>query len=279
VEAFTEIVAGLAFPESARWHDGELFFAEKRAERVRAWSPTAGGRDVATVPGQPGGIGWDADGRLLVVSSAERALLRQDPEGMVRVADLTNHTVSRANDMVVDTAGRAYVGHFGYDLLGGATPAPASLVLVETDGSVSTVADDLHFPNGCVISPDGTTMILAETAANRLTAFTVAPDGRLDDRRLFAERDGFFPDGIALDAEGAVWAADPVGRRVVRVREGGTITDDLSTAPNGAFACALGGADGRTLFVCLYDERSTMLGDSAPASGSIVATTVTVPAA
>jgi sugar lactone lactonase YvrE len=279
VEAFTEIVAGLAFPESARWHDGELYFAEKRAERVRAWSPAAGVRDVATVPGQPGGIGWDADGRLLVVSAAERVLLRQDAEGMVRVADLTDHTVSRANDMVVDSAGRAYVGHFGYDLLGGGTPAAASLVLVDTDGSLSTVADDLHFPNGCVLSPDGATMILAETAANRLTAFSVSAEGRLDDRRTFAEVDGFFPDGIALDAEGAVWAADPVGRRVARVRDGGKITDELSTAPNGAFACALGGADGRTLFVCLYDERSTMLADGAPASGSIVAVTVDAPAA
>jgi sugar lactone lactonase YvrE len=279
VEAFTEIVPGLAFPESARWRDGELFFAEKRAERVRAWSPAGGVRDVATVPGQPGGIGWDPDGRLLVVSAAERALLRQDADGMVRVADLRDHTVSRANDMVVDATGRAYIGHFGYDLLGGAAPAPASLVLVGTDGSVKVVADDLQFPNGCVISPDGATMILAETAANRLTAFTVGADGRLDGRRTFAEIGGLFPDGIALDAEGAVWAADPVGRRVARVREGGTITDELSTAPSGAFACALGGADGRTLFVCLYDERSTMVADGAPASGSIVATTVTVPAA
>ena len=279
MEALTEIVAGLAFPESARWHDGELFFAEKRAERVRAWSPSGDVRDVATVRGQPGGIGWDPNGRLLVVSAAERELLRQDADGMVRVADLTAHAVGRANDMVVDAAGRAYIGHFGYDLLGGGTPAPASLVLVDTDGSVSTVADDLHFPNGCVISPDGATMIVAETAAHRLTAFAVGADGRLDDRRPFAEIDGFFPDGIALDAEGAVWAADPVGRRVVRVREGGTITDEFSTAPSGAFACALGGADRRTLFVCLYDERSTMVTESAPASGSIVATTVTVPAA
>jgi sugar lactone lactonase YvrE len=279
VEGLREIVAGLAFPESARWHDGELYFAEKRAGRVRAWSPSGDVRDVAIVPGQPGGIGWDAAGRLLVVSAAERALLRVDAEGLVQVADLTAHTVGRANDMVVDAVGRAYVGHFGYDLLGGGPPAPASLVCVETDGSVSTVADDLQFPNGCVISPDGETMILAETAANRLTSFAVGADGRLEDRHPFAEIDGFFPDGIALDAEGAVWAADPIGRRVVRVREGGTITDEFSTAPSGAFACALGGADGRTLFVCLYDERSTMVAEGAPASGSIVATTVEVPAA
>lgn len=268
------LVEGLAFPECPRWHDRELWLSEKRAGRVLAVSPTGDARAVVDVPGGPGGLGWTPDGDLLVVDMSARRLLRLDGERLVVVADLADLTVGRCNDMVVDAVGRSYVGHFGYDLLGGAPPAPASLVLVEPDGSARTVADDLHFPNGCELTPDGTTLLVAESAASRVVRFDVAADGSLFGRRPFAQLDGVVPDGIALEPDGAaLWISDPVGCALVRVEPGGTggatVTDRISTAPAGAFACALGGDDGGTLFVCLYTEAASQMAEGAPPIGAL----------
>jgi sugar lactone lactonase YvrE len=263
------LVDGLAFPECPRWHDGELFLSEKRAGRVLAVSPAGVVRTVVEVPGGPGGLGWAPDGALLVLDMSARRLLRFDGEALGVVADLSGLTVGRCNDMVVDDAGRCYVGHFGYDLLGGASPAPATLVLVEADGTARRVADDLHFPNGCELTPDGTSLLVAESAAGRITQFAVGADGSLGERRLFASLDGVVPDGIALDVDGALWVSDPVNGAIVRVEPGGAVTERIPTAPAGAFACALGGDDGRTLFVCLYTEAASQIADGAPPIGSV----------
>lgn len=272
------LAEGLAFPESPRWHEGELWVAEKRASRVIALTDDGERREVAHLDGQPGGLGWSPDGDLLVVGASQQALLRWRGDGFDVVADVAHLTVGRANDLVVDAEGRAYLGHFGYDLLGGAPAADATLVLVTPDGEARTVADGLSFPNGCVLTPSGDRLIVAESGANRLTSFAVEADGSLSDRRTFADLGSVTPDGIALDADSAIWVADPIGCELVRVHDGGATSDRISTAPHGAFACALGGADGRDLFACLYTEAASTSSD-APAIGLVVHHRVAVPAA
>jgi sugar lactone lactonase YvrE len=221
---------------------------------------------VADVPQQPSGLGWLPDGSLLIASMRDRRLLRRDREGtLTPYADLSGHADWHLNDMVVDSRGRAYVGNFGFDLMAFAPIRPTTLLRVDPDGSVHVVAADLLFPNGMVLTPDERTLIVAETMAQRLTAFDVTEDGSLEQRRvwaafgdppqsddLLAELAGAVaaPDGIALDAEGAVWAADALGHRVLRVLAGGAIAEEVATGDFGVFACALGGDDGRTLFLC-----------------------------
>lgn len=260
---------GLAFPESPRWHDGAVWFSEKRAGRVRRIAAEL--ETVVEVPGGPGGLGWLPDGRLLVVSMADRQVLCAADGRTDVLADISSLTVGRCNDMVVDAEGRAYVGDFGYDLAAGEAPAPASLVLVTPDGSARRVAGDLEFPNGMVVH--GTTLVVAESAANRLTAFDIGTDGSLSGRRAFADLGAVVPDGMCLDAEGAVWVADPLHGEVVRVAEGGRVLDRRSTGEEGAFACALG--DSR-LFVCTYTEEASM-DPSGPPVGRMLAFDVEVP--
>ena len=206
---------GLLFPESPRWHDGRLWLSEKRAGRVLAVSPHAPAdvETIAHVDGEPGGLGWRPDGTLPrgVDAHAQRGRGRRRRRHLDRRRPLRTLTTGRCNDMVVDGTGAAYVGDFGYDLAAGAAPRPGVLVLVPVDGAPTVVvADDLHFPNGCVVTPDGTTLVAAESAANRLTAFDMAADGSLTGRRVFADLGDVVPDGIALDADGAVWVADPL---------------------------------------------------------------------
>lgn len=273
------VMGGLAFPESARWHDGCLWFAEKRGHRVVKMDAEGRATTAVEVPGEPGGLGWDPEGRLLVVSMLDRRLLRIEADGAAHeVADLSEVTVGKCNDMVVDGRGRAYVGHFGYDLQRGEAAAPASLVLVRGDGEREVVAEGLEFPNGCVVTPDGGTLIVAETQARRLTAFDVDEDGGLGRRRVFADLAPITPDGICLDAEGCVWLADPLHKEVVRVREGGEVVERVSTGDQGAFACALGGEQRRTLYVCTYSEEASMSPDP-PAVGRIDRVEVAVPGA
>ena len=220
-----------------------------------------------TVDAQPSGLGWMPDGSMLVVSMRDHRLLRRAADGTVTVhADLSEHCGGKANDMVVDAQGRAFVGNFGFDLMGGADPSPATLVRVDPDGSVSVAAEDMWFPNGSVILPDEATLVVGETMGARYTAFTIAEDGSLTDRRTWAELApaptlgtleetlaglAIGPDGCTLDAEGHIWAADAMGARVLRVAPGGEVVDQV-TMPEGlgAFACQLGGEDGRTLLIC-----------------------------
>jgi sugar lactone lactonase YvrE len=244
------VFEGVDFGEGPRWRDGRLWFSDFFQHAVRALDPVTDAAEVvATVPGRPSGLGWLPDGRLLVVSMTDRRLLRQEPDGaLVEHADLSGVATFHTNDMVVDAVGRAYVGNFGFDLDAGGPMTTAALALVQPDGTVEVAADDLSFPNGAVITPDGRTLILAETLASRLTAFTIDADGRLSDRRHWADAPGAFPDGICLDADGAVWYADPGAPRAVRVTEGGTPDAEVTTTQP-CFACALGGPDGHDLYL------------------------------
>jgi len=227
------------------------------------------------VPARPSGLGWPPDGSLLVVSMTDRRLLRATPKGTTEHADLSSFTLTACNDMVVDGSGNAYVGYMGFDLFEKPIqPKPASLILVRPDGSAHAVAPDLMFPNGVVLSPDGRTLIVAETFGRRLTAFDVASDATLSRRRVFAELPDRAPDGICIDQTGAIWVADAVGKACVRVLPGGTITDVVQTE-RGCYACSLGGPDGRTLFLCTADGYDP--GSQALHTGSIEIVRVSEP--
>jgi sugar lactone lactonase YvrE len=243
------LVDGLTFPEAPRWRDGKLWFSDFYSHRVLAVDLVGRLETVVEVPQRPSGLGWAPDGTLLVVSMLDRRLLRVEDGKPRVVADLSALATGPCNDMVVDAAGRAYVGNFGFDRHRGEPERTACLARVDPDGRVTRAADELSFPNGTVVTPDGRTLIVAETLTHRLTAFDVAPDGALSGRRLFAALDGCFPDGICLDAEGAVWVADARSPRVIRVRADGVTDRTLATGQRGAYACMLGGPDRRTLFV------------------------------
>ncbi len=243
------LVDDLRFPEGPRWHDDRLWFSDMHARRVIAVDMDGRTEVVVEVAGDPSGLGWTPDGRLLVVSMKDRRLLRLDADGLAQVADLSGLATYHCNDMVVDAEGRAYVGNFGFDLHGGADPRPADLVLVRPDGRCEVAARDLRFPNGTVITPDGSTLIVGESFGACLTAFDVAADGSLSGRREWARLERAVPDGICLDAEGGIWVASPVSHGVLRVQEGGGLTHRVDVEHQ-AFACMLGGPDGRTLFIC-----------------------------
>jgi sugar lactone lactonase YvrE len=261
----TVLAEGLRFPEGPRWRDDRLVFSDQHDGLVRSVTPAGDVATVVAVPQRPSGLGWDPQGRMLVVSMDDRRLLRLEGDDLVEVADLTPHAPWHCNDMVVDAAGRAYVGNFGFDLDGGADVVTTTLVRVDPDGAISVAADEMRFPNGTVITPDGGTLVVGESWAGVLTAFTIAADGSLSDRREWAKLQGAVPDGICLDAEGAIWSACPLTGRVLRVREGGEVTDVVTADRRGAYACMLGGAHRTTLFVCTADasnpaETGTMRG-------------------
>ncbi len=247
----TVLAEDLGFPESPRWHEGRLWFSDFHDQRVRALSPDGALETVLQLDESPSGLGWMPDGDLLVVAMERRALLRvRDGEPQVH-ADLADLTRVRANDMVVDAGGGAYVSSFGFDLFSGAAPEPTVLVRVDPDGGTRVAAQEVHFPNGMVLTDDGCTLVVAETYAARLTAFDVATEGSLSGRRVFAELPGVAPDGICLDAEGQVWVATARTSEVLRVREGGDVTARVAIGSGSlSYACMLGGDDGRTLFVC-----------------------------
>ncbi len=259
------LVDHMAYLECPRWHDDRVWFSDFYTYAV--WSVRPDGQDLrreVEVPAQPSGLGWLPDGRLLVVSMRDRKLLRREADGSLAVhADLSGHVGGHPNDMVVDSAGRAYVGEFGFDLMGGAPFEPANLLRVDPDGSVSVAARDMLFPNGSAIA-DGSTLLVNETFGNRISAFDIGSGGTLTNRRVWAqfaptptEREVdkriaqavIGPDGCCLDAEGALWVADALGGRAIRVREGGEIVAEVRPG-GGVFACMLGGSDGKTLFLC-----------------------------
>ena len=242
------LLDGFAFLEGPRWRDDKLWLSDMHDHRVLTVDPSGRQETICEVPEQPSGLGWLPDGRLLVVSMADRRLLRLEPEGLVEHADLSSIATYHCNDMVVDAQGRAYVGNFGSDIEAGGKPIPAKLALVTPDGEVRTAAEDMSFPNGSVITPDGQTLIVGESDAARLTAFDIQPDGSLANRRVWAKIRGTTPDGCCLDAEGAIWVASPMSNEVVRVREGGEVTERVPTDQL-AIACMLGGDDRRTLYV------------------------------
>lgn len=272
------VVDGLTFPEAPRWHDGRLWFSDFYSHRVLTVDISGYMDIVAEVTGRPSGLGWRPDGTLLIVSMLDRTLLRLDGKALSVVADLSALASAPCNDMVVDAAGRAYVGNFGYDRHKGEPMRATCLVRVDPDGTVTRAADDLLFPNGTVITPDGRTMIVAETQGHRLTAFDIAADGTLSNRRVFAQlEERCFPDGICLDADGAVWVADARNPRVLRVLDGGEIAHTVTTGDRPAFACMLGGDDRRTLFVLTNSGSGPAMADKR--DGRIEAVRVDVPGA
>src|SRR5580698_386259 len=281
---FAVLIDGLSFTECPRWREGRLFVSDRYTRRILAIAADGTAETYAQTPGLPAGIGFLPDGRLLITSMRDRKVLRREHDGsIVEHADLSALAPGELNDMLVDGDGRAWVGNFGFDLFGGVPASSTVLISVTPHGTAAIAASGLAFPNGTVLTPDGRTLIIAETMANRLTAFTVS-DGLLTNRRTWAafgdipsttdvarivsEAD-VVPDGICLDAEGAVWVADVAKERLIRVAEGGAILDELKTNGLCAFACMLGGDDGQTLFACVaptFDEteaaahhRSTIL--------------------
>ncbi len=242
------LIDKLMFPEGPRWHDGKLFFSDMHAHKVLSSDLGGKTQTVCEVPNWPSGLGWLPDGRMLVVSMTDRKLMRLERDGLKLHADLSKLASFHCNDMVTDGKGRSYVGNFGYNLYIDEAQKPAELIMVTADGKASVVAKDLKFPNGTVITPDGRTLIVGESMGNRLTAFDIGADGTLSNRRVFAELGKAVPDGIALDAQNAVWVASPFTNEVLRVFEGGRVEHRIETSQM-AIACALGGTDRKTLFV------------------------------
>jgi sugar lactone lactonase YvrE len=256
-----------AFFESPRWHDGRWWVSDFYRHLVLTVTEDGEPGEVLDVENQPSGIGWMPDGSMLVVSMRDHKILRwSQADGVSEHADVSEFCAGLLNDMVVDQNGRAYVGNFGFDLMGGGDPKPTNLIRVDPDGKAQIAAEDMLFPNGSVITPDGQTLIVGETAGARYTAFTIQEDGSLTDRRIWAQLAPtpefttlaetlgglqFGPDGCGLDADGHIWSADEVGARCARVAPGGEIVDEVK-APEGLdiFACMLGGSDGRTLLMC-----------------------------
>ena len=247
------LVDGGTFFEGPRWHDGRWWVSDFYRHLVLSFAEDGSDlREELTVDGQPSGLGWLPDGSLVVVSMLDRRLLRRSPDGEVsELASFGEHCAGPANDMVVDGAGRAYIGNFGFDLENNERARRANLVRVDPDGSVSVAADGMEFPNGSVVTPDGSTLIVGETTGSRYTAFTIGADGSLTDRRVWAELPGIGPDGCCVDADGHIWCADAFGRGCVLVEEGGRVLGEVPP-PEGhvVYACMLGGSDGRTLLQC-----------------------------
>lgn len=244
-----EVLRDIALGESPRWHDGRLWFCDWVAREIVAVDKQET-REVmvAEAPVLPFCIDWLPDGRLLVVAGREARLLRQEPDGrFVTHVDLSDFASTPWNEIVVDGRGNVYLNNTGFEFPGGQF-APGFIVQVKPDRSVRRVADGLAFPNGMAITPDNRTLIVAESYANALTAFDIEPDGTLGNRRVWASVDGSAPDGICLDEVGAAWYADVPNRCCVRVREGGEMLETIEL-DRGGFACMLGGADRRTLYV------------------------------
>ena len=265
--ALTPLLEGGAFFEGPRWHEDRWWVSDFYRQAVYMVTPEGTEELVLEVEHQPSGMGWHPDGSLLLVSMKDRRILKREMGGRVDVhADLSQFTDSHLNDMVVDERGRAWVGCFGFDLMAFADPKLAPLMRVDPDGTASIAAEEMMFPNGSVITPDGKTLIVGETAGCRYTAFTIEDDGSLTDRRVWAQLAptpelGSFeemlpkitvgPDGCTLDADGHIWAADEAGGRCIRIAPGGEIVEEIHTPEGlGCFACALGGEDGHTLLIC-----------------------------
>lgn len=257
---------GGSFFEGPRWRDGHWWVSDFYRHRVLRIDPAGNQSVVVELDDQPSGLGWLPDGSLVISSMKDRKVLRFDRGELATLANLSGLCDGHLNDLVVDHAGHIFVGNFGFDLMGGGLPVPTDLIRVDPDGAVTVAAVDLHFPNGAVITPDGSTLIVGETLGNRYSAFDIEIDGTLVNRRVWAEFGPVpsgesvvdvmgsivvAPDGCTLDAEGRIWVADAMGGRVVRVAEGGEILDEIA-APEGfgIFACQLGGPDGRTLLLC-----------------------------
>ena len=250
-----EVLAeGFVFLEGPRWRDERLWLSDMYGQAIHTITEAGAVSKVADVPNRPSGLNFLPDGRLVTVSMTDNKLyVVDDAGGLSDYANLSALVTGHINDSVVDTAGNIYVGNFGFDLAAGENPVPTNLVRVATDGSTAVAAEDLLFPNGTVITPEGGTLICAETFANRLTAFTRAADGTLGNRRVWADLGMRQPDGICLDEAGAVWVSCIGAGEFIRVLEGGEVAQTIKAPGKLAIACNLGSADGRTLFALTYE--------------------------
>lgn len=262
--AWEQLVDGVDFGEGPRWHEGRLWYSDFYQRRVYTVTEAGKRETIVEIDDRPSGLGWMPNGDLLMVAMSSKQLLRYDGATITTHADLSEFAPANVNDMVVDVHGNAYVGHFGFDLEAGADYAPATLLLVRADGSVEVAADDMAFPNGSVITADDATLIVGQSFGGDYIAFDINADATLSNRRPWAEIPGTAPDGCTLDADGAIWFSDARGSQVVRVREGGEVTDRVPT-PQPTYACMLGGSDGRTLFALTAEDAHP---DRAAGSGS-----------
>jgi sugar lactone lactonase YvrE len=265
------LLSGISFGEQPRWHEGRLWFSDWGTREVIAVDLEGTSEVILEAPAFPCCVDWLPNGRLLVVSAREGRLLRREPDGsFVLHADLS--TLSDrppGNELVVDGRGNAYVNGGGFDLMAGEEFAPGMIALASPDGSTRPVADELAFPNGLLVTPDNSTLIVAESYAQRLTAFEIAADGGLSNRRVWADLQDGVPDGICLDAENAVWYGDVPNERCVRVREGGEVLQTIEL-DRGCFACALGGIDRRTLFMMATEWNGPAAMFAEPRTGQVL---------
>lgn len=246
------LISGLSFTECPRWHNGRLWFSDFYTQRVYSVDDAGTLRTELQLDDQPAGLGWATNGDLRVVSQTNKQLLGYNTSTVYPVADLSALAGGNCNDMVVDSDGGAYIGNFGFDILSAhAQPAPATLIYVAPSGEVSAAAELMQFPNGAVIleaekNNPNKTLVVAETLAHCLTAFTIASDGSLFDRRIWADLDAITPDGIAADPDGGIWVAT-VSNQLIKVLEGGEIVDKIAFDQT-VIACAV--ADDGSLYVC-----------------------------
>jgi sugar lactone lactonase YvrE len=278
----TLIAEGLYFGEGPRWHSGRLWFSDFYDHAVKSMDISGAVRTEFEIDDQPSGLGWLPDGSMLVVSMRRRQVLRVGADGVKTHADLSALATFHANDMVVDARGRAYVGNFGFDLDQAihargvesviAEHPTAVLARIDPDGSVHTASRDMHFPNGSVITPDGKTLIVAETLAMRLTAFDIGSDGTLSNRRVWANVGMRAPDGICLDANGHIWIANAIAPECVLFAPGGAVLETVET-DQPCFACMLGGPDRRTLYLLTAPASAADEVSAAP-QGHVLAATV-----
>ena len=274
------LATGLVFGEQPRWHEDRLWFSDWGTQEVIAVDLDGASEVILRLQSFPLCVDWLPDGRLLFVSARDGSLLRRELDGsLVAHADLNG--VSHpppGNELVVDGRGNAYVNGGGFDLMAGEEFAPGIIALVTPAGAARQVADGIAFPNGMAVTPDNSTLIVAESYAKRLTAFDITPDGGLANRRVWADLGDGVPDGICIDADGAVWYADVPNKRCVRVREGGEVlrTVDLD---RGCFACALGGVEGRTLFMMATEWNGPANMFDGPRTGQVLTTEAPAPGA
>jgi len=258
----------IAFGESPRWHAGRLWFSDWVAHEVIAVDLEGNSEVVAQVEALPFSIDWLPDGPMLV--TAGRKVLRMEPDGSLGThADLSELTEYGWNEIVVDGRGNTYVNGAGFDLMGGGDFAPGIVALLAPDGSSRQVADGIAFPNGMAVTPDNSTLVVGDSYGKELTGFDIAADGGLSDRRAWADLGDGVPDGICIDAEGAVWYADVPNRCCVRVAEGGEVLEKIEL-DRGCFACALGGPDGRTLFMMAQEWKGPEGMGKGPRTGEVL---------
>ena len=273
----TTLLGGRAFLEGPRWHDGALWVSDMHAQEVLRVQLDGTVDVVARVPGDPSGLGFWADGSVLIVSMRDRRLLRMvagaEPEVL---ADCSHLAPFEINDLVVDDSGHAFISQFGFDFHGGATFQRAPLLRVDPDGSVRVVSDGLRMANGLVVTGDGSTLVVAESTGKDLVAFDLAADGTLSTPRVWAELPEY-PDGICIDRDDGIWIASPVGDCCARVLEGGEVTDVVDFPGRHAIACALGGEDGRTLFACTSSTQGEPERSRAERSAALELVAVRVP--